>query len=159
MTARDFGDFFTFHLFPFMKKFLVLIALCAVGYTASAQSKDEQAVAAAVESLRKALVDPNAATLERLAAPELSYGHSSGLVEDRAAFVKALTSGDSDFKTMDLTGQTIQVVGDVALVRHQLDAETNNKGVAGSTKLSILQVWQKRKGQWVLLARQAVKRP
>jgi ketosteroid isomerase-like protein len=142
-----------------MKKIVLLLALCAVGYVAPAQSKDEQAVAAAVESLRKALVDPTPAALERLAAPELSYGHSSGLVEDRAAFIKALTSGESDFKTMDLTRQTIQVVGDVALVRHHLDADTNNGGVAGSTKLAILQVWQKRKGQWLLLARQAVKRP
>jgi ketosteroid isomerase-like protein len=142
-----------------MKKLILILACCAVGYLAPAQSKDEQAVTAAVETLRKSLLDPDAATLQRITVPQLSYGHSSGLVEDQKEFVRALTSGDSDFKTIELSNQTVQVVGDVALVRHHLDAETMNKGTAGTAKLAVLLVFQKQKGQWLLLARQAVKRP
>ncbi|MFD2569017.1 nuclear transport factor 2 family protein [Spirosoma soli] len=118
---------------------------------------DKQAVTQAVEKLRKAMIDPDKATLEALVTNELSYGHSGGNVEDKAAFVEALVSGASDFKTMDLTDQTITVVDNTALVRHKLSGETSNKGVAGQVKLAVLLVWVKQKGDWKLLARQAVK--
>jgi len=103
------------------------------------------------------MIDPDRATLERLASADLSYGHSNGLLEDRAAFVEALTSGKSDFVTIDLSDQTIRVTGNVAVVRHKLSAETKNSGTPGTAKLAVLLVWQKQNSGWVLLARQAVK--
>jgi hypothetical protein len=124
-----------------------------------AQSKDEQAVASAVETLRKALIDPDKTTLDALVLDELTYGHSSGKIQDKAAFEGALLDRSSDFVTIDLTDQTIKVVGNTAWVRHTLSATTNDGGKPGSTKLFILLVWLKQKGQWRLLARQAVKVP
>ena len=133
--------------------------LIAVGL-ATAQTRpnpDSVAVAQAVESLRRAMIDPARATLERLALPELSYGHSSGLLENRAQFVEALTSGSSDFQTIDLSRQTISVVDQTAMVRHTLTGTTNNNNVPGQTKLSVLQIWVRQGRSWKLLARQAVK--
>lgn len=130
-----------------------------ISQTSFAQSTDEKAVTQAVEALRKALIDPTAPTLDQLAADELSYGHSSGAVQDKAAFIEALTSGKSDFVTIDLTEQTVKVVGNTAIVRHHFSATTNDGGKPGAVKLSILLIWQKQKGQWRLLARQAVKLP
>ncbi|MBC7892858.1 MAG: nuclear transport factor 2 family protein, partial [Sphingobacteriaceae bacterium] len=103
------------------------------------------------------MIDPDRAGLERLASPDLSYGHSNGLLEDRAAFVEALVSNKSDFVTIDLSEQTIRVTGNVAVVRHKLAAETKNSGTPGTAKLAVLLVWQKQNSGWVLLARQAVK--
>jgi len=57
---------------------------------AHAQSKDEQAVASAVENLRKALIDPDKTTLDGLVLDELTYGHSNGNLQDKAAFEEAL---------------------------------------------------------------------
>src|ERR1700743_79220 len=122
-----------------------------------AQSKDEQAVGAAVESLRKALIDPDKATLDALVLDELTYGHSNGNLQDKAAFEEALLSKSSDFVTIDLTDQTIKVVGNTAWVRHILTATTNDGGQAGTAHLSALMVWVKQKGAWKLFARQAVK--
>ena len=59
-----------------------------------AQSADEKAVADAVENMRKVMLAPDKAALENLAADELSYGHSNGLIEDKAAFVENLASGN-----------------------------------------------------------------
>jgi len=114
-------------------------------------------MAAAVETLRKAMVDADKATLEKITAAELSYGHSSGKVEDKAAFIEVLTSGKSDFTKIDLTEQTIKVVDKTAMVRHKLSAETNDGGKLGTVNLNILLIWQKQKGDWKLLARQAVR--
>jgi ketosteroid isomerase-like protein len=133
---------------------LLILLACTATF---AQSKDEKAVADAVESLRKAMIDADKPALDRLAAEALSYGHSNGLVEDKATFVEALVSGKSDFVSIDLADQTIRVAGDAAIVRHKFTAQTNNGGTPGAAKLAVLLVWQKQKGTWVLLARQAVK--
>lgn len=123
-----------------------------------AQSKSVEQVANAVEKLRKAMVDADGKTLDELASDSLSYGHSSGVLQTKAQFIESITSGASDFVTITLTDQSIKVVGSTAIVRHILSADTNDKGKGpGTVKLGILLVWTKVKGEWKLLARQAVK--
>ncbi len=126
--------------------------------TASAQTKQQNAVAVAVETLRKAMVDGDRTTLQHIAMDGLSYGHSGGKVEDKATFVENIANGSSDFVTINLTDQTIYVSGKTAIVRHRLSATTNDKGKdAGTVNLAIMTVWQKDKKEWKMLARQAVK--
>jgi len=137
--------------------FFVLLAVAVSCNVILAQSNDEKAVAAAVENLRKAMVDPTKAALEKLTAPELSYGHSSGKVQNKAEFIDALVSGTSDFLNIDLTEQTIKIVGNTAIVRHVLSAATSDNGKAGNAHIAILLVWIKQNKEWKLLARQAVK--
>lgn len=122
-----------------------------------AQTKDETAVASAVEKLRKAMIDGNRADLESIVMERLSYGHSGGHIDDKKEFVEKLASGSSDFVTIDLTDQTVTLSGDVAIVRHKLNAKTNDGGKPGEVHLLILLIFQKDHKQWKLLARQAVK--
>ncbi len=141
-----------------MKKFFYLFSICFfLSLVSLAQSADEKQVAAAVETLRKAMLDGNRAQLEGITAAELTYGHSSGKMEDKAAFVEALASGKSDFVTINLADQTIKIVGNTALVRHHLTGENNDGGKPGTVNLGVLLVWQKQQGKWKLLARQAFK--
>lgn len=140
-----------------MNKLLLAIALMLFTTTMNAQSKSEKEVAEAVETLRKAMVDGNGAVLKDIAADALTYGHSSGKIEDKAEFVNTIATGKSDFVSIDLKDQTIQISNDVAIVRHTFFAKTNDGGKPGEVNLKILTVWQKQKGGWKLLARQAVK--
>ncbi len=144
----------------YMKKIICLLVLIPfLGFRSLAQDAAEKAVAAAVESLRKAMVDPDKAILDKLTAEELSYGHSTGMVQSKQEFIDALTSGKSDFVSIDLTGQTVKIAGNAAIVRHMLSGATMDGGKPGTVKLSVLLVWQERNGEWKLLARQAVKLP
>lgn len=140
-------------------KFLSVTALtvCSLSLTNAIAQKTEQGVADAVEKLRKAMIDPTDATLQAIAADKLSYGHSNGKIEDKAEFIRALVSNESDFKTINLTKQTITIVDNTAMVRHELSAETANSGTPGTAHLSVLLVWINQNGTWKLLARQAVK--
>ncbi len=115
-------------------------------------------IEAAVETLRKAMVDADSAKLSSLTSAQLSYGHSGGMVQNKQEFIHALTNGSSDFVTINLADQTVQIIGNTAIVRHVLTATTNDNGKAGNVKLDILLVWIKFdvKG-WQLVARQAVK--
>ena len=134
------------------------LLLCLASLALLGQKKDEDAIARAVRQLNQAMIDGNQIALEQLTASQLSYGHSSGLIEDKNAYITAIIDGTSGFTSIDLTEQTISISGDVALVRHKFTAGSDNKGQQPSTvKLTVLQVWQKQKGKWLLLARQAAK--
>ncbi|MVM41335.1 DUF4440 domain-containing protein [Spirosoma sp. HMF3257] len=137
--------------------FFVFCSLFTVTTDSFAQTKDQEAVGQAVEKLRLLMISPDKAKLEALASDDLSYGHSGGKIENKAAFVEALTSGTSDFVSIELADQSVTVVDNTALVRHKLMGETLDKGKPGQVKLSVLLVWIKQKGNWKLLARQAVK--
>lgn len=142
-----------------MKKITLITFLVSISLsTLMAQKKDEHAVATAVKKLNQAMIDGNQIALDELVAQELSYGHSSGLVEDKHTYITSIIDGTFGFTSIDLTEQTIAVTDDVAIVRHKFAAGTDNKGQEpGTVTLSVMQVWQKQKGQWLLLARQATK--
>ena len=136
--------------------FLTIVSILSTGMV-SAQSKQEQQVAAAIEQLRSAMISGNKADLENIVSDQLSYGHSGGHVEGKKEFVEKIVSGKSDFVTIDLSQQTISISRKTAIVRHLLSATTNDNGKPGEVHLKVLLVWQKQQGKWLLLARQAVK--
>jgi ketosteroid isomerase-like protein len=136
---------------------LALVTIFVLSISSYAQQGEEKEITAAVEKLRKAMVDGDEKSLTDLTAPELSYGHSSGKIEDQKTFVSRIVKGESDFKTIDITDLTVSVVGNAAIVRHKLVGEVSDNGNVSKPNLSVLLVWQKQKGKWKLLARQAVK--
>ena len=123
-----------------------------------AQGSDAAAVADAVASLTKAMLAADKAKLEALTADQLSYGHSSGKVEDKATFVDVVASKKSVYKSIELSKQTIVVAGNDAIVRHAWESESGTgDGKWSVSKIGVLQVWQKQPSGWRLLARQAFK--
>ena len=138
--------------------FFVTTLLLFTSILAFAQSADEKAVGDAVEKLKTAIVGADEAILNKLTSPLLSYGHSNGLLEDKKEFIRAITSGESHFTRIDLSDQTITISGDLAIVRHKLMGDTHNKGKEpAQVKLGVLYAWQKVKGSWLLVGRQAFK--
>ena len=121
----------------------------------STQTGKESAVSAAVEALRKAMIAADKSALDKLTLPELSYGHSSGRLENKAEFIEALVSGKSGFSAIELSDQTVNVVDKIALVRHVFNGTRRKEG--DKMKLSILTVWLQQHDQWKLLARHAAK--
>ena len=139
------------------KLLLTTTAILFFSLLLMAQSKDEKAVADAVEQLRMAMINGDRTMLEKLVAEKLSYGHSGGHIDDKKEFVEKLASGASDFVTIDLSEQTISISDKVAIARHTLNAKTNDGGKPADVHLKVLLIWQKQKSGWKLLARQAIK--
>ena len=144
-----------------MNRLIVSFLLCCLlGSThLFAQSTDEKVVADRVEMLRKTLITPDKKVLEELTADELTYGHSIGLIEDKAAFIDAMVKGRVVFTSITVSDQTIKIVGDVAIVRQHFIADLNNNNMPSKVDIIVLLIWQNQKGQWKLLARQAAKIP
>ena len=139
------------------RRMLAASAILLAASPVLAQGTGEQAaVARAVDALNKAMVGRDKAQLEALSAPQLSYGHSAGRIENRQQFIDNLMTGPSQFRFINLSEQTVEVSGNEAIVRHLFVAETQNRdGQVTPVRIGVLQVWQKQGADWRLLARQA----
>jgi len=126
-----------------------------MAFMTSTKTGKESAVLAAVEAWRKAIIAADKSALEKVTAAELSYGHSSGRLENKAEFIEALVSGKSSFSAIELEGQTVNVVDKIAIVRHVFNGTRRKEG--DKVKLFNLTIWLQQQDQWKLVARQAAK--
>ncbi|BBN64119.1 hypothetical protein KUIN1_33090 [Pseudomonas sp. KUIN-1] len=139
-----------------MKKLTLLMGfLCLfTGYVAASPS-DETDVANAVDKLTQAMWHKDIAQLDALTADNLTYGHSSGTIQDKKAFIADIETGKSAFNDLKMLNQKITLSGDVALVRNHFSAQAVNNGKLVPTEIENFQIWQKQNGQWLLIGRQA----
>ena len=146
-----------------MKRIILLIfpiLLCCCDnkqQQAVSPQSSEADVAAAVEQLMKGFTAADESILKSITADELVYGHSSGKVQNKSEFVAEIISRQPlvyfNIKPLE---QTIQLSGDVAVVRHIFTAETKNvDDEPGSLRIGNVLIWQLQSGKWKLLARQA----
>lgn len=137
-----------------------LLMATVLAAPASAQAGGEAAkVEAAVEALRAAMVAGNEKELTALTDDHLTYGHSKGLVQNKAEFIKPLLGPNAPgkFNWIKISDQKVDVVGKLAWVRHTFDAENQlPDGKTAKAHILVLQVWKKDAGKWKLFARQAV---
>ncbi len=114
----------------------------------------------AVTTFNKAMVDPTVELMETLCAENLTYGHSSGLIQNKAAFIDDIVNGPFDFSFVEAPEQTIHISGNTAIVRHIFLAKATNAGNPVDIRIGNVQVYQKDEhGKLRLLARQAYKLP
>src|SRR5271169_2537449 len=119
-----------------------------------ADASDEAAVKDSVEALRKALLAADKTQLEQVAAAQLSYGHSSGKVQNKAEFVDGVMTRKGVVKSLDFPDLTVAVASDAAITRHIWASESETDGKPNKVRIGVLAVWQKQDGGWKLLARQ-----
>lgn len=140
---------------------LLCLTLSLIGlslHAANPSAQDERMlVATAVEALHAALVAADPRALAELVAADVSYGHSNGKVQDRAALLAAVTANEMDLVKIQTLDQSITIVGSTAVVRHTFAANFIKAGVSGDLKVGNLLIWQNQQGKWKLLARQAYK--
>lgn len=141
-----------------MIKLFGLALLLSMGVNASAQQTDA-GVTKAMSTLNAAIKSADPQQLDRIAIPELTYGHSNGRLETKAQFIDALVQKRSVFKTLDVSKQTIHMQGDTAVVRNHISADTDPgaKGAIVHVEIDVIYIWRFIAGEWKLIARQAYK--
>ena len=137
-------------LFVFM-----FITICSTGFSFAQKAEVEKAVS----NLTQLMITPDSLALDKIILTHLSYGHSNGKIQTKQEFMHSLLSAESDFADINLTDQTVIVQNKTALIRHTLNAKTNDRNIPGNVKFNILLIWSKEKSGWMLLGRQAVKMP
>ena len=123
------------------------------------QTEEEKTIASNIESLNKAMLSVDEKTLNKLTADQLTYGHSSGRLEDKKEFIRKITSRENIYAEITTTNLAINKSGDVAICRFHSDVIVGDGNRQANLKLFVLMVWQKQSGEWKLLARQSTNRP
>ena len=134
-----------------MLKWLLLLAAAA-----SLSAADPKAdVLAAMESWKQAVLTKDAAALDRLLHPDLTYSHSDAKTQTKADILKSLPNTQS----IKFGDTTVRIYGNTALVKGPIEIVSASNGATTTTNLSVLQVWLKGPKGWQLVARHSTKLP
>ena len=111
---------------------------------------------AAVETWRQAMLTKDAAAFDRVFHPQLSYGHSIGLVENKTQATDHVMKSTTVYRAVDLTETKVDVRGETALVTGKAHYEKHPKGQPVlHQNLVVLSVWVKTPRGWQMIARQS----
>ena len=120
-------------------------------------ANDSAALTQAIEKFYDAIRDKNAAAFEPLLTHDVTYGHSSGRIENKAQFIANVLDPKTRWKSIYGAKQSNFFSGDTAVSRHIMAGENERDGKPGTSSMETMMVWQKQNGAWKLLARQAFK--
>lgn len=106
-----------------------------------------------------ALVDRDWDAFEQLCHRDLSYVHSTAIVDSRASYVAKLRGGFYTYHHISHPIDRVVVVGDVAMVFGQMEADITACGIDKHLDNQALAVWRRTDGEWLLYAYQPTVRP
>lgn len=110
-----------------------------------------------IEAFRNAMVQAKPDIIMAYSMPDLSFGHSNGVVQSREEFAEVVRSKSEDFKRVELTNKRLKVIGDTAIERHHFSADIIYEGQLMNFELEVVEVWKKVDNYWRLFVRQAFK--
>lgn len=137
---------------------LTLVTLLGLTSLISGQGRNKSVsdIEKTVTELYTAMVDRDKEVLEQLTMEKLTYGHSSGTLENKSQYINGVLNGAFQFSSITPKEQTVSVTGNVGVVRHIFEAQGTNNGQPANVRIGCLLIF-KREGRWKLLARQAYK--
>ena len=120
---------------------------------------DARSPADAAASLRRAdaerlaaMVAADRPTLERLLAPELSYAHSSGSVQNRSELLEALGAGTLRYTAIRTREVAARAFNSTGVVVATADLEVMAGGAPRSIAIGYTATYLRRSGRWQLVA-------
>ena len=128
---------------------LALLMLLSAGGSSAADRRAEQSLSRAIADLNAAFVANDAAGLERSLAPEWVVIDGSGRVADRAAFLRAIRSGDLVHREMRFDEQQLRRFGNTALWTARARGGGSYRGTPFTTDERSTDVFVRRAGRWV----------
>ena len=96
------------------------------------------------------MLDADRGRLEELVADQLSYGHSSGVIQTKAQFVDVIINKQTIYKSIVLSEPSTVIAGNNAIVRHMAAVELRGREKPGPPKSACCGVGQQ-DGRWKLL--------
>jgi uncharacterized protein (TIGR02246 family) len=147
-------------------KRIVLTAVCVVfgaiailARTAGASPVTDQAAEKEIrqieEELRKAVVNGDAATFDRVLSDDYTTTNVNGLVRTRAQLIADVKAGVAKTESLTLDDIKVRVYGDVAVLTAERTARSSLRGTDTSGRQRMIRVLVKKQGRWQPVAMQA----
>ena len=119
----------------------------------------EKEVLALEQKRIDSMVKQDFATLESLLHDQLVYTHSSAKVDSKASWLDSMKSGQTKYKTANITEQKVRIYGDVAFVTARAEMAVEVRGEAKTMRLRFLAGWTKTPQGWKFVAWQSTPIP
>ena len=140
--------------------FLILfIIFFAINVKAQDANDPKMQVMMKMQDLRNALLSKDSVSLSALLADDVSYGHSTGIIQTKAQLIKDVMSGFQDYKSIEQSDLNIRVYDNAAVAVLKLKTNLIANGNPMDLNLNATLTWVKINNAWKLVARQAVKLP
>ena len=140
-----------------MARRMIIVMLSFLFFVSTNAQKSDKEIEASVDNLNKAMISADKSALEKLTADDLSYGHSTGVIQNKSDYIKDILTGPVKFLQIDKTDQTITVTDNIATVRNISSIKGTRDAGPLDLKIGILMIWIKKGDGWKLLARQGYK--
>ena len=141
-----------------MRRLVLAAVILALAPVMSAQmGKAEQQVLQAEKDRFAAMVKGDRAALEKLLSDDLTYTHSTALLETKEQFIKSVTSGNIDYVSIvpSESDWKVRINGSTALVNGVAAVTVVDKGNDRKIRIRFTTVHANRGGAWQLLAWQS----
>jgi ketosteroid isomerase-like protein len=102
-----------------------------------------------------ALLSGDLNALAPLLHKDLRYVHSSGVIEDRDAYLAKLGEGQTSYLDAKRSNEKIVLHGEAAMVFNQLDMSVTEAGKPRQVHSAATAVWVLEDGAWQLIALQS----
>ena len=106
-----------------------------------------------------AMQKADVAALEKLLGPELSYTHTSGVVQTKDQFIGDIKSGAIKYLSVDVSDTKVMIFGSTAVVTGGASVHIILNGNDMSFKLRYTNVHVNRGGAWQMVAWEATRLP
>lgn len=112
------------------------------------------------DALYQAMIALDYAALADLLSEDLSYIHSTGVVESKAAYLDGLRDGLYEYASVTRVDSKTSVYPGVAFTTGMIDMDVGAKGSAKNViRLQHVLIWREEAAVWRLLLRQATRIP
>ena len=133
-----------------MRTLLLLLTLTVGAAAANSVEQTER-------DFGKALSSNDFAALDKMLAPDMTYTHSTGNTDTKAAYLESLKSGNQKYNVFDYDKLSSKTYGNAALVFAEVHVKSVTKGTPGESHLKVIHVWIKKGSTWQLVAHQSTK--
>ena len=140
-----------------MRLIAILSIVAGLGMAAD---KSAEAVKAAEKAWASATAAGNEATLKQVLADDLTYTHSTGETDSKAAFIDNLKTGVRKYHKVNHESMDVRLYGNAAVLTATAQVETSQKGGnVNPAHLRFIHLWVLQKGNWQLVAHQSLRLP
>jgi ketosteroid isomerase-like protein len=133
----------------------ILLLLFAAAVMSAADPAD--AVKQADKDWGTGVTKPDFALLEKVLGDDLIYTHSNGNTDTKKTYIESLKSGKAKYFEVTHESMEVRMYGKFALLTGKISVKVLSNGQPTPMKMSILHVYEKRKGQWQLIAHQSAR--
>jgi hypothetical protein len=108
---------------------------------------------------QRAMIEGDAATLDALLADDLTYTHSTGVVDSKSDLIGAIESGKTRYRSIASREPQVRVYEASAIVTGPVDMELEADGKSFFARSRFTALYVLRGGTWRLAAYQSTSRP